>query len=442
MSADPCIFSILVQAEPEPEVAAIVMAPDAPQVAMIVMHDVGLTGPQGIQGPQGEQGPQGVQGLKGDTGDTGPTGPAGPTGATGPAGPTGATGPAGPTGATGPGYALALLSAEVMGPGTGSKVFTHASLATAYVIGSRVRVVASGGTGTWMEGVLTGSTLTSKTVLVDTIAGAAETDTWALSIAGEIGPQGPEGPQGPQGETGPAGADGADGATGATGPAGTNGTDGNDGWSPVFAVVSDGDRRVLQVSDWQGGEGTKPATGKYVGATGLVDLLASGVDIRGPAGTGGSGSGAKHGAISTDVEINDNTTLQTITGLAFAVEANKSYFFALLAPVVTSAAGAGYEFGITGPAAPTFWSVEGRAFNGTSGANSPGMLNSISGAYGAICSNANGSVVGTQVVASGVFRNGANAGTVQFTGKVETGVTGSVIFKAHGRVIFFETTAP
>jgi hypothetical protein len=83
---------------------------------------------------------------------------------------------------------------------------------------------------------------------------------------------------------GPQGAQGTTGSTGATGAAGA---DGDDGWTPVFAVVTDGARRVLQVSDWVGGEGTKPATGKYVGASGLVDAVGDGVDIRGATGPQG-----------------------------------------------------------------------------------------------------------------------------------------------------------
>lgn len=66
---------------------------------------------------------------------------------------------------------------------------------------------------------------------------------------------------------------------------------GDSGWSPVFSVVSDSLRRVLRITDWQGGEGTKPATGLYVGATGLVSAIASGVDIRGAQGASGAGSG-------------------------------------------------------------------------------------------------------------------------------------------------------
>ena len=52
------------------------------------------------------------------------------------------------------------------------------------------------------------------------------------------------------------------------------------GWSPELAAVSDGDRRVLQVHAWQGGSGTPPASGQYVGAAGLVDDIGDAVDVR------------------------------------------------------------------------------------------------------------------------------------------------------------------
>lgn len=93
------------------------------------------------------------------------------------------------------------------------------------------------------------------------------------------------GPTGPVGQTGSAGANG------------TNGSDGNDGWTPVFSVASDGSRRVLRVTDWTGGEGPKPATGKYVGPSGLVTLASDGVDIRGAAGANGTnGTNGANGA--------------------------------------------------------------------------------------------------------------------------------------------------
>ncbi|MCY4364719.1 MAG: hypothetical protein OXE17_00600 [Chloroflexi bacterium] len=67
---------------------------------------------------------------------------------------------------------------------------------------------------------------------------------------------------------------------------GTDGQEGDSGWSPQFAIVADGDRRVLQITGWTGGTGTAPASGLYVGATALVSSLADGVDIRGPSGAG------------------------------------------------------------------------------------------------------------------------------------------------------------
>jgi hypothetical protein len=75
------------------------------------------------------------------------------------------------------------------------------------------------------------------------------------------------------------------------GAAGANGTNGTNGWSPILAVVSDGERRVLQVTDWTGGTGSKPATGSYIGATGLEALIANGVDIRGATGAAGAAGG-------------------------------------------------------------------------------------------------------------------------------------------------------
>ncbi|GAB4023282.1 hypothetical protein GCM10028808_73240 [Spirosoma migulaei] len=62
-------------------------------------------------------------------------------------------------------------------------------------------------------------------------------------------------------------------------------------WTPIFGVVSDSQRRVLQVIDWINGVGTKPVVPAYVGATGYVATAALAVDIRGAAGaTGASGT--------------------------------------------------------------------------------------------------------------------------------------------------------
>jgi hypothetical protein len=53
------------------------------------------------------------------------------------------------------------------------------------------------------------------------------------------------------------------------------------GWSPQFSVQIDGNRNVLRVESWLGGEGAAPPTGQYVGAAGFVSTASAAVDIRG-----------------------------------------------------------------------------------------------------------------------------------------------------------------
>jgi hypothetical protein len=86
------------------------------------------------------------------------------------------------------------------------------------------------------------------------------------------------------------GGGGGVGPPGPAGPPGTNGTSGEDGWSPILAIVTDGARRVLQISSWAGGTGAPPASGDYIGAAGLTPNIALAVDIRGSAGPSPSGA--------------------------------------------------------------------------------------------------------------------------------------------------------
>ena len=74
---------------------------------------------------------------------------------------------------------------------------------------------------------------------------------------------------------------------GATGT-GQGGPTGNRGWSSILAVVSDGARRVHQIADWVGGQGTKPATGGYLTETGTSTNIGNATDIRGSRGAAGS----------------------------------------------------------------------------------------------------------------------------------------------------------
>ena len=95
---------------------------------------------------------------------------------------------------------------------------------------------------------------------------------------------------------GAAGEDGQDSTV--EGPPGQDSTvpgpDGDDGWSPQLRAVTDGERRVLELFSWTGGQGTPPATG-FIGVAGLVANAADALDFRGPAGQdgdAGEGSGA------------------------------------------------------------------------------------------------------------------------------------------------------
>ena len=62
---------------------------------------------------------------------------------------------------------------------------------------------------------------------------------------------------------------------------------GGAGWSPVLAVVADGNRRVFQIINWVGGSGSPPAIGGYIGSSGLVSSIASAVSVIGPPGLPG-----------------------------------------------------------------------------------------------------------------------------------------------------------
>lgn len=194
--------------------------------------------------------------------------------------------------------------------------------------GARLRVSVAGSPSVWMEGICTAYGGTSLALDIDATSGDTSTHaSWLINYVGERGSQGEIGPAGPTGEAGPAG------PTGDTGPAGedgADGADGDDGWSPILAAVSDGARRVIQVVDWTGGEGTKPATGKYIGAAGLVDDVGDGVDVRGAQGPAGAGSGDMAASTYDPQSIEDDAfdranhtgaqAISTVTGLQAALD--------------------------------------------------------------------------------------------------------------------------
>ena len=142
-------------------------------------------------------------------------------------------------------------------------------------------------------------------------------------------------------------------------------------------------------------------------------------------GGGGGGGGMSYAYLASDVATTDNSTLQDITGLSFAVAANTAYHFEGLVILVTSATATGSQFGWTFPASPTL-SVAVVNIHDTPA--SPDA--STTTTTGLISSNASGRATEQPVYIAGTFVNGSNAGTVQFTFKVETGITGTVTAKA------------
>ena len=125
----------------------------------------------------------------------GPTGPQGPQGVQGPQGPQGVQGPQGPM--------FVAYSDSFVAPtnfGTVSLATTNSN--HAFVTGNRVRAINS--TSNFFEGVLTLSPdrLTFN-IAADFNIGVNATNSWVISLTGQVGPTGPQGPQGVQGPTGP-----------------------------------------------------------------------------------------------------------------------------------------------------------------------------------------------------------------------------------------------
>lgn len=104
-----------------------------------------------------------------------------------------------------------------------------------------------------------------------------------------------------------------------TGPAGPIG---EKGWSPVYASVVDGNRRVFQLVDYVGGGGAKPteSIGDYVGPSGYVSVIANAIDFRGVTGATGPAR-AMSGTSTTSAAILTGTRgpFTTQSGVGWAV---------------------------------------------------------------------------------------------------------------------------
>jgi hypothetical protein len=141
-----------------------------------------------------------------------------------------------------------------------------------------------------------------------TITGTAPSQTLNLTL-----PKGDKGDQGPKGDKGDQGPKGDKGDTGDTGPKGDTG---NSAWTPVYTAVADGERRVLRIDDWTGGQGTKPATG-YLGVSGIVATIGDALDIRGAPGAGAVSS---VNSIDPDGSGNVDLGISDIPGLEDALD--------------------------------------------------------------------------------------------------------------------------
>jgi hypothetical protein len=143
----------------------------------------------------------------------------------------------------------------------------------------------------------------------------------------------------------------------------------------------------------------------------------------------GGGGGATYEQVASDVAITNNSVFQDITGMSFTAAANTAYLIRINFSVTTSATSTGYEIGLNGPASPTNYFSIVSLWNSAT-AESATITDSTS--YGSIGSNANaGGATARPAIGTILFRNGSNSGTVQIQGKVETGVTGTVTFKAN-----------
>jgi hypothetical protein len=160
--------------------------------------------------------------------------------------------------------------------GTGSKSFTTQS-GKAFAVGADLLITSDASpTTNLMRGQVTAYSGTSLTVNVVSVAGSGSYSDWTIRVSG------------------------------------ASGSNGVNGWTPVLATVTDSARRVQQVIDWTGGTGSKPATGLYVGATGLTATIGDAVDIRGAAGAGSGDVQTTGGVTEGNIAVFADGTGDTI----------------------------------------------------------------------------------------------------------------------------------
>lgn len=127
-------------------------------------------------------------------------------------------------------------------------------------------------------------------------------------------------------------------------------------------------------------------------------------------------------ARKTADQTTTGTAFENVTDLTFAVAATTDYYFRFLVHYRTSATTVGALFAINGPATPTALRVGGLLPTGTAAANFASQTAYDTAIFAATAGPGATTVMG---IIEGVFRNGANAGTLALRVAAET-ATGTV----------------
>lgn len=135
--------------------------------------------------------------------------------------------------------------------------------------------------------------------------------------------------------------------------------------------------------------------------------------------------------VSTHV-LTGSTTMQSVTGLSFALSSARVYQFEFTVGWQTTSSAAGIALGVNGPAGPTLLAWEARISTGMGG-----LLTRMHNAFGAqqiAVPQSSAANIDNFGYLGGVVRTGANAGTLQL--QFATEVAGSTVSVRGGSVGF------
>lgn len=208
---------------------------------------------------------------------------------------------------------------------------------------------------------------------------------------------------------------------------------GNKGWSPNLGISEDGARRVFRLISWVGGEGDAPTIGinQYLGASGFTSVIADAIDVRGPQGASGPGSGDLVAASNLSDIANPATAFANIIQVASTAEVRaRSSNVKVLAPTnYTAFFPIGTVLDYTGPTAPPlFLFPYGQAVSRTTYAEYFAIVGTTYGA-GDGSTTFNLPDLRGRVVAGKSDMGGSNSG--RLTG-ASGGVTGTTLGAAGG----------